>query len=83
MLLVMAISSAWSSKASLTASVVVPILMNREDSFGMSAAAALPIAVFSSAAILPPVFIFEIGNAGGQFRAAMDARQQSLLAQGH
>ena len=44
-------SSSWPIRLAATSSVVVPMLMKSELWFGMSAAAALPIARFSSAAM--------------------------------
>ena len=80
MLLVMTISPLWSSSASLTASVVVPILMNSEALSGMRPAAARPIASFSSAAILRRASYSTFSIAGREQRAAMDAGQQPLVA---
>jgi hypothetical protein len=47
MLLVITINPVWPSKAWLTASVVVPILMKSDELLGTILAAAWPIASFS------------------------------------
>jgi hypothetical protein len=80
-LLVMTSRSSCEVSALATSSVVVPMLMNSEQPFGIREAAASPIARFSLCRDEASRLIGEVFDAGGDDGAAMDARQRALVAE--
>ena len=65
----------------LTASVVVPMLMKSEALSGISRAAARADRLLLVGRDLAARLVLHVLDAGRKQRAAMDARQQPLLAQ--